>query len=49
LGGLLEDGVQYGAASWPWQIEYEGVLCHVFSRGNNQQNIFVTDDDREIK
>ena len=29
----------------PWRIEYEGALYHVFSRGNNQQDIFVTDDD----
>jgi hypothetical protein len=27
----------------PWRIEYEGALDLVFSRGNNQQNIFVTD------
>jgi hypothetical protein len=32
----------------PWRIEYEGVLYHVFSRGNNQQDIFVTDDDRYV-
>ena len=32
----------------PWRIEYEGALYHVFSRGNNQQNIFVTDDDRYL-
>ena len=31
-----------------WRIEYEGALYHVFSRGNNQQNIFVTDDDRYL-
>jgi REP element-mobilizing transposase RayT len=30
----------------PWRIEYEGALYHVFSRGNNQQDIFITDDDR---
>ena len=30
----------------PWRIEYEGALYHVFSRGNNRQDIFVTDDDR---
>ena len=32
----------------PWRIQYEGAFYHVFSRGNNQQNIFVTDDDRHL-
>ena len=32
----------------PWRIEYEGALYHVFSRGNNQQDIFVTNDDRYL-
>jgi REP element-mobilizing transposase RayT len=32
----------------PWRIEYEGALYHVFSRGNNQQDIFVSDDDRYL-
>jgi REP element-mobilizing transposase RayT len=32
----------------PWRIQYVGALYHVFSRGNNQQNIFVTDDDRYL-
>jgi len=32
----------------PWRIEYEGVLYHVFSRGNYQQDIFLTDDDRHL-
>jgi REP element-mobilizing transposase RayT len=32
----------------PWRIQYEGALYHVFSRGNNQQDIFVTDDDRYL-
>jgi hypothetical protein len=32
----------------PWRIEYEDALYHVFSRGNNQQYIFVTDDDRYL-
>jgi REP-associated tyrosine transposase len=32
----------------PWRIEYEGALYHVFSRGNNRQDIFVTDDDRRM-
>jgi hypothetical protein len=38
----------FAAASCPWRIEYEGALYHVFSRGNNQQDIFVTDDDRYL-
>ena len=38
----------FAAASCPWRIEYEGALYHVFSRGNNQQNIFLTDDDRYL-
>jgi REP element-mobilizing transposase RayT len=32
----------------PWRIEYEGALYHVFSRSNNHQDIFVTDDDRYL-
>ena len=32
----------------PWRIQYEGALYHVFSRGNNQQDIFVADDDRHL-
>jgi len=36
------------AASCPWRIEYEGALYHVFSGGNNQQDIFLTDDDRHL-
>ena len=36
------------AAGCPWRIEYEGALYHVFSRGNNQEDIFVTDDDRYL-
>ena len=32
----------------PWRIQYEGAFYHVFSRGNNQQDIFVTDDDRHL-
>ena len=32
----------------PWRIQYEGALYHVFSRGNNQQDIFVNDDDRYL-
>lgn len=34
--------------SRPWRIEYEGALYHVFSRGNNQQDIFVSNDDRYL-
>jgi len=29
-----------------WRIEYEGGLCHVFSRGNEQKDIFYDDLDR---
>ena len=32
----------------PWRIQYEGALYHVFSRGNYQQDIFVSDDDRYL-
>jgi REP element-mobilizing transposase RayT len=32
----------------PWRIQYEGALYHVFSRGNNQQDIYLTDDDRSL-
>jgi REP element-mobilizing transposase RayT len=32
----------------PWKIEYKGALYHVFSRGNNQQDIFLSDDDRYL-
>jgi hypothetical protein len=31
---------QAGTAGCTWRIEYEGALYHVFSRGNNQQDIF---------
>ncbi len=34
--------------SRPCLIEYEGALFHVFSRGNNQQDIFLIDDDRYL-
>ena len=27
---------------------HESALYHVFSRGNNQQDIFITDDDRYV-
>jgi len=29
-----------------WRIEYEGALYHVLSRGNERQDIVVTDEDR---
>jgi len=32
----------------PWRIEYEGALYHAFCRGNNQQDIFLSDDDRYL-
>jgi len=32
----------------PWRIEYEGALYHVYSRGNNHQNIFLSDDDQHL-
>ena len=32
----------------PWRIEYKGALYHVFSRGNNRQDIFICDDDRNL-
>jgi REP element-mobilizing transposase RayT len=39
---------QAAVASCPWRIEYEGALYHVFSRGNNHQGNFITDDDRYL-
>ncbi len=30
----------------PWRIEYTGALYHVLSRGNQQQDIFLQDEDR---
>jgi hypothetical protein len=32
--------LSFGTAGCTWRIEYEGALYHVFSRGNNQQDIF---------
>jgi len=32
----------------PWRIQYEGALYHIFSRGNNQQDIYLADDDRYL-
>ena len=40
--------LSYGPESCPWRIEYEGPLYHVFSRSNNQQDIFVSDDERYL-
>ena len=34
--------------SRPWRIEFDGALYHVLSRGNEQQNIFSDDADREL-
>jgi len=31
-----------------WRIEYEGALYHVLSRGNQRQDITVTDEDRKL-
>jgi hypothetical protein len=31
-----------------WRIEYEGALCHLMSRGNDGQNIYLNDDDRNL-
>jgi REP element-mobilizing transposase RayT len=31
-----------------WRIEYEGALYHVLSRGNEKQDIFITDSDRKL-
>jgi len=31
-----------------WRIEYEGALYHVLSRGNERQDIVITDDDRRL-
>jgi len=36
------------AETCPWRIEYEGALYHLSSRGNNQQNIFLTDYYRHL-
>jgi len=29
------------------RIEFEGAYYHIFSRGNNQSNIFHSDEDRQ--
>ncbi len=31
-----------------WRIEYKGALYHVLSRGNERQDIVVTDEDRKL-
>ena len=31
-----------------WRIEYEGALYHVLSRGNERQDIFLDNDDRNL-
>jgi REP element-mobilizing transposase RayT len=31
-----------------WRIEYEGALYHVLSRGNESQDIVITDEDRKL-
>ncbi|MBW2605118.1 MAG: hypothetical protein JRE28_12520 [Deltaproteobacteria bacterium] len=31
-----------------WRIEYEGALYHLMSRGNNGQNIYLNDADRNL-
>ncbi|MGD8290063.1 MAG: hypothetical protein PVF37_00065 [Desulfobacterales bacterium] len=32
--------------SRPWRIEYEGALYHLFSRGNDRNDIFADNEDR---
>ena len=32
--------------SRPWRIEFKGALYHVLSRGNEQNDIFWDDEDR---
>lgn len=31
-----------------WRIEYEGALYHVLSRGNERQDIVISEDDRKL-
>jgi len=31
----------------PWRIQYEDAVYHIASRGNNRQDIFLTDEDRQ--
>jgi len=32
--------------SRPWRIEFEGALYHVLSRGHEQQDIYLDNEDR---
>jgi REP element-mobilizing transposase RayT len=32
----------------PWRIEFEGALYHILSRGNQRQDIFLDDADRQL-
>jgi hypothetical protein len=32
--------------SRPWRIEFERALYHVLSRGNEQQDIYLDNEDR---
>lgn len=32
----------------PWRIEFEGALYHILSRGNQEQDIFLSDADRHL-
>jgi len=31
----------------PWRIQYEDAVYHVIARGNNRQDIFLIDEDRQ--
>jgi hypothetical protein len=31
--------------SRPWRIDFEGALYHVLSRGNEQQDIYLDNED----
>ena len=35
-----------GVMSRPWRIEFRGALYHVLSRGNEQGDVFLDDEDR---
>ena len=39
-------GDTVGAMSRPWRTEFRGALYHVLSRGNQQGNLFIDDEDR---
>jgi putative transposase len=45
---LFFDATIIGIMARQWRIEFPGALYHVMSRGNNFQNIFLTDDDRHL-